>query len=45
MIYESVFANFCVEAFGLDRLCKLPMDEVAQRYETFKVMSQFEVPV
>jgi cytidine kinase len=44
MIYGSVLASFCVEAFSLERLRKLSMDEINQRYETFKLMSQFEVP-
>jgi cytidine kinase len=44
MIYGSVLASFCVEAFSLERLRKLTMDEIAKRYETFKLMSQFEVP-
>jgi len=44
MIYGSVLASFCVEAFSLDRLRKLSMEEIAQRYETFKLMSQFELP-
>jgi hypothetical protein len=43
MIYGSVLASFCVEAFSLERLRKLTMDEIAKRYETFKLMSQFEV--
>ena len=45
MIYGSVLASFCVEAFSLDRLRKLAMEEIAQRYETFKLMSQFEVAI
>jgi cytidine kinase len=43
MIYGSVLASFAVEAFSLDRLRSLSMDEINQRYETFKLMSQFEV--
>jgi sugar/nucleoside kinase (ribokinase family) len=43
MIYGSVMASFCVEAFSLERLRKLSMEEIASRYETFKLMSQFEV--
>jgi sugar/nucleoside kinase (ribokinase family) len=43
MIYGSVLASFTVEAFSLDRLRKLSMDEINERYETFKLMSQFEV--
>src|SRR5881409_3989276 len=44
MIYGSVLASFCVEALSLERLRKLPMEEIAKRYETFKLISQFEVP-
>jgi sugar/nucleoside kinase (ribokinase family) len=45
MIYGSVLASFCVEAFSLERLRELSMEAIAQRYETFKLMSQFEVPI
>jgi hypothetical protein len=44
MIYPSVLARFCAEAFSLERLRKLSMDEIQQRYEMFKMMSQFELP-
>ena len=44
MIYGSVLASFCVESFSLERLRNLSMEEIAKRYETFKLMSQFEVP-
>ena len=44
MIYGSVLASFCVEAFSLVRLRNLTVDEIKERYETFKLMSQFEVP-
>jgi sugar/nucleoside kinase (ribokinase family) len=40
MIYGSVLASFAVEAFSLERLRSLSMDEIAQRYEAFKLMSQ-----
>jgi hypothetical protein len=43
MIYGSVLASFSVEAFSLERLRQLTMEEIGQRYETFKLMSQFEV--
>jgi cytidine kinase len=43
MIYGSVMASFCVEAFSLERLRKLTQDEIADRYQMFKMMSQFEV--
>src|SRR6266446_5896672 len=45
MIYGSVLASFCVEAFSLDKLRDLTTDQINERYETFKLMSQFEVPV
>src|SRR5204863_585317 len=45
MIYGSVLASFCVEAFSLERLRDLSMEEIAHRYETFKLMSQFEVAI
>src|ERR1700730_6264123 len=44
MIYGSVLASFTVEAFSLERLRKLSAREIAERYETFKLMSQFEMP-
>ena len=43
MIYGSVLASFCVEAFSLERLRKLTKDEIAHRYQMFRLMSQFEV--
>src|SRR5437667_8610357 len=45
VIYGSVLASFAVEAFSLDRLRNLSIYEINERYETFKLMSQFEVPV
>ena len=43
MIYGSVLASFCVEAFSLERLRKLTVDQINERYEAFKMMSQVEV--
>src|SRR5207253_2416589 len=43
VIYGSVLASFCVEAFSLERLRKLTQDEIAERYQMFKMMSQFEM--
>jgi hypothetical protein len=43
IIYGSVLASFCVEKFSLERLRSLSMEEIAKRYKTFKLMSQFEV--
>src|SRR3982751_6800996 len=42
VIYGSVLASFCVEAFSLERLRKLTKDEIMDRYQVFKLMSQFE---
>ena len=42
IIYGSVLASFNVEAFSLERLRSLTLDEVAGRYQTFKAMSAFE---
>jgi sugar/nucleoside kinase (ribokinase family) len=42
MIYGSVLASFCVEAFSLERLRGLTSDEIDERYQMFKLMSQFE---
>jgi sugar/nucleoside kinase (ribokinase family) len=42
MIYGSVLASFCVEEFSLKRLRRLTQDEIADRYQMFKLMSQFE---
>ena len=43
VIYGSVLASFCVEAFSVERLRKLTQDQIADRYQMFKMMSQFEV--
>jgi len=43
VIYGSVLASFCVEAFSLERLRSLTKDEILQRYEVFRSMSQFEM--
>ena len=42
IIYGSVLASFNVEAFSLERLRTLTMDEIAERYQMFKAMSAFE---
>ena len=44
MIYGSVLASFCVEAFSLERLRTLDGRNRKALPETFKLMSQFEVP-
>ena len=43
LIYGSVLASFNVEAFSLDRLRSLTSEEIEDRYQMFKLMSQFEV--
>ncbi|HEY1582923.1 MAG TPA: PfkB family carbohydrate kinase [Chthoniobacterales bacterium] len=43
VIFGSVLASFNVEAFSLDRLRSLTSEEIEERYEMFRVMSQFEV--
>src|SRR5689334_15566329 len=43
MIYGSVLASFCVESFSLEKLRDLTMEQINERYEAFKMMSQFEV--
>ncbi len=45
VIYGSVMASFAVEAFGLERLAKLTEKEIAARYNEFKDMTSFDVPV
>jgi sugar/nucleoside kinase (ribokinase family) len=42
IIYGSVLASFNVEAFSLERLRTLTMEEVTERYQTFQAMSAFE---
>jgi sugar/nucleoside kinase (ribokinase family) len=43
IICGSVLASFNVEEFSLERLRNLTKDEIADRYQMFKAMSQFEV--
>ena len=42
VIYGSVLASFNVEAFSLERMRTLTMEEIKARYEIFKAMSTFE---
>ena len=43
LIYGSVLASFSVEEFSLERLRRLTNNEIEDRYQMFKLMSQFEV--
>jgi sugar/nucleoside kinase (ribokinase family) len=42
VIYGSVLASFNVEAFSLERLRNLTMEEIQARYAVFKAMSSFD---
>jgi hypothetical protein len=43
MTYRNLLASFRVEAFRVERVHNLSVEEIAMRCETFKLMSQFEV--
>jgi sugar/nucleoside kinase (ribokinase family) len=40
MTYGSVMASFNVEDFGTERVSRLEKDEIAERYEAFRAMTQ-----
>lgn len=42
VVYGSVLASFNVEAFSLERLRTLTQNDIDERYEMFRLMSQFE---
>jgi len=41
VIYGSVMASFAVEDFSLGRLKRLTLDEIEERFESFKRLTQF----
>jgi sugar/nucleoside kinase (ribokinase family) len=43
IVFGSVLASFNVEAFSLERLRTLTQADINERYESFKLLSQFEV--
>jgi sugar/nucleoside kinase (ribokinase family) len=43
VVFGSVLASFNVEAFSLERLRSLTQNDIDERYQMFKLMSQFEV--
>jgi sugar/nucleoside kinase (ribokinase family) len=43
VVFGSVLASFNVEAFSLERLRDLTAADIDERYQSFKLMSQFEV--
>jgi hypothetical protein len=45
IIYGSNIASFCVEKFGTERLQELTNDEVTQRLQAFKELTQFDINI
>lgn len=43
VIYGSTLASFCVEKFGTERMVDLENEEVHQRLQEFKALTQFEI--
>ena len=43
VIYGSNLASFCVEKFGTERMQSLTKEEIHQRLDEFKVLTQFEI--
>jgi len=43
VVYGSLLASFCVEAFSLERIKTLERKEIEERYDLFRLMSHFEV--
>lgn len=43
VIYGSSLASFCVEKFGTERIQNLQKEEINQRLEEFKSLTQFEI--
>ena len=43
VIYGSNLASFCVERFGTERMEKLTQDEIKNRLEQFKKLTQFDI--
>lgn len=43
VVFGSVLASYNVEAFSLERMRTLSMNDVDVRYEDFRIMQQFEV--
>ena len=45
IIYGSNLASFCVEKFGTERMEVLTSDEVKERLEAFKQLTQFDIEI
>ena len=43
IIYGSNLASFCVEKFGTERMVGLKSDEVIDRLQQFKSLTQFDI--
>lgn len=43
VVHGSVLASYNVEAFSLERMRTLTMEDVTARYDSFRLMQQFEV--
>ncbi len=43
VIYGSTLASFCVEKFGTERMLDLRPEEINQRLEQFKKLTQFDI--
>jgi len=43
VIYGSNFASFCVERFGTERMINLSQEEIQNRLQQFKELTQFEI--
>ena len=43
IIYGSNLASFCVEKFGTERMQELTADEVKNRLQAFKELTQFDI--
>jgi len=43
IIYGSNLASFCVEKFGTERMQELKKDEVKERLQAFKELTQFDI--
>jgi sugar/nucleoside kinase (ribokinase family) len=45
IIYGSNLASFCVEKFGTARMQELTKDEVKERLQAFKELTQFDIKI
>ncbi len=43
IIHGSAIASFCVEKFGTERIMNLTDEEIAERVQQFKTLSQFDI--